>query len=598
VTQVPSPSDKQLLNIRQLVDDEKYRETLEVIEKLRKRKLDKGNQMRIGVLESRCLTGLGECSRAFKVAQAVAEEGMNLPEYKTTVIDALLETAAASDRFFRIDTLFEACDRAEILRQQLPTDDESLLESIRSDILHHKSLGFRHRSDVRRGIDCALESLSIRERLGPASDIASSYLRVAFHYLTVDNGKALQYIEKACKLNEELDRKGYRIHALLLKAVIDRWEGNYEEAEQGLLQGLDLAREHDIGYFLVPVLRNLGGVYAGRGDSQSAERVYKECLTLSERDGAGQYIAICTNNLGEVYRFRGDFDEALKRYERAIQINKSMGRMTGYVTALLNSGLIQYATGDLNEAIRFMEEALAISKERKDAGPLTIGASTLYSVMVLVDNGMTERAQKYVEDLIQIVDKGVEKGIKDLMDQICRLSAAIVLKPSVLARDRALAKEHLAAIVNGTLIDYEVTSMALLMLCDLLVEDLRLHGDKGVLDELKVLLASFAETIVGQGKTSLHVEALLLQSKVALVELDLEEANRLLDLARIFANEKGLERMLKLITDERDTQRRELTLWEQLGEDIPPMAKRTEKVRIHEQIEKMIREGSWRKMLF
>jgi hypothetical protein len=131
-----------------------------------------------------------------------------------------------------------------------------------------------------------------------------------------------------------------------------------------------------------------------------------------------------------------------------------------------------------------------------------------------------------------------------------------------------------------------------------LVEDLRLHGDKNVLDELKVLLASFAETIVGQGKTGLYVETLLLQSKIALVELDVEEAKRLLEVARIFANEKGLERMLKRVADERDAQHRELTMWEQLGEDRPPMKERTGKVRIHEQIEKMIREGSWRRMLF
>jgi len=380
--------------------------------------------------------------------------------------------------------------------------------------------------------------------------------------------------------------------------VIDRWEGNYEEAEQGLLQGLDLAREHDIGYFLVPVLRNLGGVFAGKGDSQSAEKAYKECLTLSERDGAGAYIATCTNNLGEIYRFRGDLDEALKKYERAMEINKRMGRMTGYLTTLLNCGLLQYATGDLNEALRLMEEALAISKQQGDSDLLGVGTSTLYTVMILVDDGMTEAAQKYVEDLIQIVGKGVDKGIKEFMDQLCRLSAAIVLKPSALARNRGLAKEHLAAIVNGTLIDYEVTTVALLLLCDLLVEDLRLHGDKNVLDELKLLLASFAETLVGQGKTSLHVETLLLQSKIALVELDVEEANRLLDLARIYGREKGLERMLKRIADEQDAQLRELTLWQQLGEDGPPIAERTEKVRFHEQIEKMIREGSWRRMLF
>jgi hypothetical protein len=140
--------------------------------------------------------------------------------------------------------------------------------------------------------------------------------------------------------------------------------------------------------------------------------------------------------------------------------------------------------------------------------------------------------------------------------------------------------------------------MANLLLCDLLVEDIRIHGDEGLLDELKLHLSSFAEAATRRGQTGLYVEVLLLQSKVALVELDVNEAYRFLDLAEKLADEKGLERTLERITDEKDALIRALALWQQLGEDGPPMAERTEKVRIQEQIEKMIREGSWRRMLF
>ncbi|MFX1416642.1 MAG: hypothetical protein ACFFC0_07505, partial [Promethearchaeota archaeon] len=124
------------------------------------------------------------------------------------------------------------------------------------------------------------------------------------------------------------------------------------------------------------------------------------------------------------------------------------------------------------------------------------------------------------------------------------------------------------------------------------------YGDQGQLDELKLHLSSFAEKAHQRHQIGLYVEVLLLQSKVAMVELDVKEAYRFLDLARNLADEKGLERTLNRIADERDALIRALTVWEQLGEDRPPMTERTEKVRIHEQIEKMIREGSWRRMLF
>ncbi len=554
--------------------------------------------MRIGVLESQCLTGLGECDKAFETAQSVAEEGEKLPEFKTTVIDALLEMAAASDRLFQIDMLFEACERAEHLRTTIPTDDESLLESIRANILHHKSFGFSNRGEFGRATECALESLTIRERLGNMPDIVSSLLRVAQLRINVDRSQTLDYLEKAQKLNVDLDRKRYNIQGLMLRAWIDRWEGNLDDAEEGFRQCIDLARQYDMGYFLVPALRSIAGVYAAMGDSRRAEKSYKECLTLSEKTGAGLFIAICSNNLGEIHRFRGDFDKALKGYERAMKINKSMGRMAGYITALLDYGLIQYAMGDLEEALRHVEEALAIAREQKDSRMLDVGACTWYAVVIMMDMGMVSKAQQHVEYLCQVMNEDAKDSIREFVDQLYRVSAAIVLKSSPVARNRTLARDHLTQVVEGKLIDYEVTSMAYLLFCDLLVEDLQLSGDRGLLDELKSLLTDFTETVVEQGKTSLHVEALLLQSKVALIELEAEEANRLLNLARYLADEGGFEKMAKLIVDEQDALLREWTIWDELGETKPAMTERAERVRIHEQIGNMIQQGSWRKMLY
>jgi len=233
---------------------------------------------------------------------------------------------------------------------------------------------------------------------------------------------------------------------------------------------------------------------------------------------------------------------------------------------------------------------------KSDTGALEY--STWYLVRVLVEKGMVERAQRLVEELHRIMEKGPRKSLSHLMDQLYRLSAATVLKSSTSAPDRSLAKEHLTVVINSPQTTYEIPTMANLLLCDLLVEDIRINGDEGLLDELKLHLSSFAERANRRGQTGLYVEVLLLQSKVALVKLDVKETYRFLDLARKLADENGLERMLERITDERDALIRALALWEQLGEDGPPLAERTEKVRIHEQIEKMIREGSWRKLLF
>jgi tetratricopeptide (TPR) repeat protein len=595
VTRVPSHSDEQLLNIERLVDSERYREALHEIEQLRKKRMDIGDRLRIGVLESRCLTGLGEFNRAFQTAQLVVEIGNEYQQYRRTVIEAMLEMAAAAGGLGEPDKIFGACEQAERMRKDLQPVEESSLESIRADILYHESLGWYLKDDVHRGIDCAHESLSIRERSGNIEGVVSSLMRLAYLHIKVDPRQSIAYQGEALELNRQLGRKRHVIRALLYKGSIQILR-NWDEAEQLLKQGMSLIREYDIGRDSLMGLKYLGNLYWTRGDVRRAGEYQQQCLSESERVGSIQYISMSSINLAEMHRLQGDFDEALEKYKRCMEISKRIGRIEHYVLCLMACGLIEYARGDLDKALHLLEASLATAKKRVESGLLMqyLEYGILFSVLVLVDMGMFERAHQLAEDLRQIVE---ESGT-ELTNQIYRTTIAIVLKSSTLARNRALAKEYLAEVVDGIRFDLEVNTIAHLLLCELLFEDLRLSGDRSVLDELKSCLARLAEASVDQGSTILQAETLFLQSKVALLDLEAEEANRLVNQARSLADQKGQTRLSKRMVDEHEMLLDELSIWERLGKEKPGMAERTEKIRIHEQIGEMLQQGSWRKMLF
>jgi hypothetical protein len=101
-----------------------------------------------------------------------------------------------------------------------------------------------------------------------------------------------------------------------------------------------------------------------------------------------------------------------------------------------------------------------------------------------------------------------------------------------------------------------------------------------------------------QGSTMLQAEALILQSRVALLELDTEEADRLLTQAHVLAKGKGLDRLTARIAGQHRMLLSELSLSEEFRTDVTPLGERAEKAGIVEQIGQMLQQGIWRKMLF
>jgi tetratricopeptide (TPR) repeat protein len=370
-----------------------------------------------------------------------------------------------------------------------------------------------------------------------------------------------------------------------------------DEADQLLQQGMSLVKESDIGYWLIPGLFCLGILYKEKEDFHRAEEFFQDCYSASEMVESRIYIALCSNNLGEFHRARGDFEKALRCYEGSMDINKTMGRTIGYLTGLANCGLVYQAMGQPDKALALLEESLDLAEEQQEAGFLggsNITYNILYITSILVGKGMVGDAEQRAERLREI-----KETTEDPFDEhVYRIAAALVLKSSMLPRNRVIAKEHLTEVVDGDFSDYETNTLALLHLTELLVDELEIAGDADVLEILNVRLARLLDLAAGQKSTLLLIETYLLQSKMALLQMQADKANRLLNEAQSLAEQKGLENLSERIIEEQNALLNELTIWEKLGEKKPPMVKRTEKVRLHEQLGAMIQQGVWRKMLF
>ncbi|MFW9967192.1 MAG: tetratricopeptide repeat protein [Candidatus Thorarchaeota archaeon] len=583
--------------LEQHVESEEYRLALDDIEKVRKGKLDIDDRLRIGVLESRCWMGLGEFGKAFTAAQEVVDEGSKFQEHNVQVIEGLLGMASASWGLGQPDVILEKCSQAEQLSQKLTEQDESLRDSIRGDVLLHQSPGWYLKDNVHKAIQCTKESVSINERLGDMPRLVASLMQLGYLYFEVDRNQTLKYQERGLKLNRELGKHGPIIYGLCCRALVEIARSNWNEAEHLIERSLTLAREYDHRRWMLFILFNSSHLYLLKRDFKRSEQAYNEYLWWAERAGGELHIALASNNLGEIYRARGDFDQALKNYERSMKYNKRMGRTKGYLTQLANIGLVQYARGNLDEALTLLEESLALAEEQQQAGLLggfIIPSNLLFIISILIDKGMNIEAQERLERIRQIGD---EKST-EYIGQVYRIAKALVLKSSMLPRDMLKAEEYLMEVVDSSLSDYEMSILALLHLTKLLVSELQMTGDPDVLSNLEARLTRLFDIASEQGSTLLLIETQLLQSKVALLNLETERANQLLVQTQYLAEERGFEELSKQIVAEHDVLLNEVSIWERLGGDRLKITKRAEKIRIHEQIGEMIQQGLWRKMLF
>ena len=590
-------SESLVSRVEQLVADECYRKGLSEIESNRKGKLEKGIQLKLGVLESRCLVGLGEFDMAFKVAQDTVNLGTELQKYKTVLIDGLLEKAAAAWGIGQPAAILEACEQAEDLRQELQTDNESLLESYRAAILYHESIGWYMRDDVHRGIECALQSLKIREQLRDESGVVDSLMRIGYLHIEVDQKKAISYLEKGLELNKRLDRKGNIIFAQCCKVQVEVDKGNWSEAENLTKQSLNLAEVHDHGRWMSFILFNLGNIYHMKGDFRRAEEFYQKDLDWAEKVGAQLHIALCATNLGNIFIAQGDFDRALKYSEKGMEANRKMGRTKGYILGLANCGLVRNVAGDQEGALTLLEESLALAEKQEQAGLLG-GIFRSYILLnivsILVTQSKINEAQQKVEHA-----RRISKETSDnYHTHAYRIAAALVLKSSVLPANRQMAKKNLEAVIDGGGSDCELVTLALLHLAEILVSELQMTGEEKVLQELDIRLDNLLTMSNEQNSSLLLVQTLLLQAKVAFLQLEADKASSLLNRAQSIAEQNGLQVISKQIIDEKELLLNEFSLLEKLGENKPSIQERTETVRIQENIGEMIQQGLWRKMLF
>ncbi|MFX0064681.1 MAG: tetratricopeptide repeat protein [Candidatus Hermodarchaeota archaeon] len=562
---------KILIQAEQLMNEGKLSEAYQIVKDFEEKKWPTPIERLIcHHLRTTLLNALGEYEEALKLSERAIKEAKNLGE-STQEFDVSIAKAEALWRLGRLDESLEVLTQSDQLLQNLTREGfakagrgklsllQKPLETLKStrkepvEVVHRRATLTHHRGLVQ----------SLKGNLN----------------------SALENLEQSLALFEELDSKQDVAIVLNSLGILYQRRGELDRALEYWQQSIVLNEKLNNTQNIALTLNNLGLIFHQRGELDRALEYWQQSLVYFEELDNKPGIALLLNNIGENYKQKGDLDRALNYYQRSLALNQEINNKQLIAVCFNNFGTIYHQKGDLNRALDYLKQSLALREEI--GSNLEISDTLFHLISVAGDMGSLEKMQSYLEQLQDINDQEENKIIR----QRYRIAEVFMLKTSARMRDKVKAQDLLKQVIAEEVVEHELTVIALLNLCDLLLGELRMTGDKEILHELQGLVNKVTDIAEKQHSYSLLVETYLLKAKLALLDQDFQEAQRLLTQAQLNAENKSLFMLAKKISNEHDIMLEQLSQWEVLKQQNAHLTEGVDLVRLDEQIARMIQQS-------
>lgn len=418
--------------------------------------------------------------------------------------------------------------------------------------------------------------LEAEELLNSLTDKPSSYFpRVNLIVLLLKTGvciagletnSALELVLQSWILSEKTNNKLFMGIISSQIAAIFISKNKYDVALEFAQKGLKLAKELEFQIGIATNLFTIGLVYFLKGDLNKALETCDRGLAINEISNylkSGFFTL-----LGGIYTNKGELDLALKYQTKGQQLAEETQLYEGLASVLNGIATVYRLKGDYEQATIYFKRSLALSQ---NIGFLDREIySQFYLFLLNFEHEYNKQAQLHLERLGELADQNKIK----YYSQVYLLAKAIMLKKKGLTRNKAEAERILKQIVSEDITKSETYILAIITLCDFLLEELYEYNDPDVLDELNRLIIQLINLAENQNSYLWITEGKLLQAKLALVQIDLEKGKVLLTQAQQIAEEHSLNLLAQKISNEHDILLERADEWDKLKNENAPMADR------------------------
>ena len=518
---------KELVHARELVDQAKFGEALEIIENFENvESLLPKDQLSALLIKGRIYRYTHQYENRLKISERAYQMSQDLGLVSES-IEALIGKAIIGfiGDFDKASTYVKDAER----RLNSLADDPST-KMLRRSLLLIKSWILLLKSNFNGAAESAQECLKLykEEKRGNKLDLGMAYLVLGFITLSQGNQtKALDYAMKSLEINKELNN------------------------------AVDIAVDYSL----------IASIYRLEGDYDQALQYCKLSLSIKEIDKRSRLNVLGT--LADIYYLKSELNRALKYRQQVLALAEELNSTDAIIMALLEVGFLYKVTGKNNLVIEYTERSLTLSEKW---GLIILMAQSLHQlILTYIDEKSREKANRYFFRLSELYNQTKDKGDIDISFWYL-MAKAYMMKTSTRMRDRVEAQALFKELIDHASEDVLIFSLS--NLCDLLLEELSMHNDPEILDEINPLITKTLDIAETAHNYYWLAETKLLQAKLALIQMNIEEAERLMVQAQRIADLHGLNLLAWGISSEHDKLLNQIDVWDKVKKEEAPIAER------------------------
>ncbi len=488
--------------------------------------------------------------------------------------------------FFNLGELVKARETSTILLNLCQKSQNDLYELEAICILLKISMMSETRDESKRLI--TLGEILINKRLHNGSieytqrKAAFLYLKAIYFEPNAESEDILSLIQESLSLREAIEDKIGISESFFGLGNYYLYRGDRNLALEFFKKSLAVGEETGNKYVISQAYRALGNIYLFKGEFNLALDYTKKSFTLAESIKNKCEISHNLQHLGEIYYLKGEFKFAEKCIIRALELAEAADYTVQVILCLYNLGRLLQDRGDFKASLKWYKKALNLVKDRNTRFFLAEG---LYNLIRLYTYHLTSnKAEPLIKELeVLKIEENTEWN-----NLMYRAGRALVLKTSKRLPDKMEALNIFQEIAEEPHSVYKVTVEAIINLTDLLLYELKITGNEDLLGELDHYCNRLLEIADKQNSHSLLAETYWLQSKLALLKLNIQEAQTLLLKAQSIAEEQGFKALANSIGYDHYSFFSQLQKWEEFLAGNVSLKRRIELAQLEDLVVKLI----------
>ncbi len=530
---------KQLLRIEKLIVTGDYQKGLELIEEnFKGYEIDEDDQLRLLNFKGRIHNRLGNYRKAFEIAEGILKrkqgdknsliylDALTLKSFSSFLINKIKQSLILIEECFQLITKISNVDQKELAKRK-------------SQIY---------------GIKGALAGTLGKYKEG------------------VEN------LQLAIKYAKESDSKDQESFCSSQLAMTIYYQNKLEEAEEILEKALKLAQTINNKHEMAFAYNRMGVLKSARFNYSNAIEYYFKSESLLKEVGSTFVFAGLYSNIAVLYLQKYQLDEALKYCKKALEYELLEYHMYGVI------GEIYLWKDEFEKAEENLLKAMKLSEKATD---IRVMPEILYNLIIIsIEKQEKTKAQEYLKKLEILAKKSDFEHQKNYYN----FGLILYYKSSSDIYEWSKAKELLSTLLKDEGLTYEFRIDALFNLLEIKLLELQFSPSKETLEQVRNQILELQQKAEEKNLFWVIVELYHLRSQLALLELDIQKALKLLTTARTIAEDKGLEFLVHKIEKEQKKIDSQIEKWTRFQEQDTPLSETLKEVSLENATKDIIKE--------